>query len=142
MIYKKQKIINHNIDKLFDMVMDIEKYPQFLPWCSSAKIISQKSPANLTASLQISFKLIKLTYQSDVKYSKQDYIIAANAISGPFKALKNKWNFTKIDNSKTKVDFFIDFQFNSKILEKTIGSLFEIAAKKMIDAFEKRANSL
>ncbi len=144
----ESKILPHNAEEIFAIVMDIENYPQFLPWCKQAKIVEHISANNLTADLLISFKNIFEKYRSDVKYgaindeAANGYFVDVYAISGPFKKLINKWQFKNLAPNKCQIDFAIDFEFNSKLLNLMIGGIFESATKKMMSAFEQRAKTL
>jgi coenzyme Q-binding protein COQ10 len=127
------------IDKI---IMDIEKYPEFLPWCKKARIISENDDF-LTAELSVEFKGFTETYVSKVRRTveKGQYYIEVVAISGPFKLLKNIWSIKELDN-RAEVDFSIDFEFKSRILDMVIGMFFSTATEKMIGAFETRAGKL
>ncbi len=130
---------------LFDLVMDIEKYPQFLPWCKQTKIVRQISENNLEADLLVSFKNFFEKYRSDVKYGKNSeslYFVDVVAIQGPFKKLVNQWKFRDLENGKCEIEFFIDFEFNSFLLSKMLGGIFERATEKMMQSFEERARQL
>jgi coenzyme Q-binding protein COQ10 len=143
---QETKIFNHPPKKIYDLVMDIEKYPEFLPWCKGAKIIEVKSQNKLSADLLISFKGFLEKYRSLVvheKISENVYSIEVKAIDGPFKKLNTKWKFKAIENENNcEVNFFIDFEFNSFLLNKMIGAIFEKASQKMVNAFEERAEFL
>ncbi len=125
-----------------EIIMDIEKYPEFLPWCKKARII-EKNDDFLTAELFVEFKGFTESYVSKVITSSENnsYCIEVVAISGPFKLLKNIWTIKQLDNG-AKVDFSIDFAFKSRILDMIIGMVFSIATEKMIGAFEDRADEL
>ena len=131
---------------MYELVMDIEKYPEFLPWCKQAKIIEVLSPENLRADLLINFKSFFEKYRSDVKHGKlgeNSYFIDVVAIEGPFKKLVTKWIFKELEDQKScEVEFFIEFEFSSILLSKMIGMIFESASKKMINAFEERAKAI
>ncbi|NBV05919.1 MAG: type II toxin-antitoxin system RatA family toxin [Proteobacteria bacterium] len=143
--FSEKKILPHSAKKLYSLVMDIEKYPEFLPWCKSAKIIEIISADNLRADLLINFKGFFEKYRSDVKHGKTengDYFVDVVAIEGPFKKLINQWKITDLKNDSCEIEFFIDFEFNSVILSKVIGVIFEKATHKMMSAFEDRASAL
>jgi coenzyme Q-binding protein COQ10 len=145
--HKETKILPYAAKQMFDLVMDIEKYPQFLPWCANAKITDKISDRNLHADLIISFKGIKQKYSSDVRYWQDEngpFFVSVVAIDGIFKSLVNSWSFEDVKNDAgagCKVEFFIDFEFKSKILGKMIGLVFASATKKMIASFQKRAEN-
>ena len=145
--HKEIKILPYSAKQMFDLVMDIEKYPQFLPWCLAAKITNRLSDNHLNADLAINFKGFSQKYSSDVRSGKTDgneLLISVVAIDGPFKTLINSWQFKDISNNKREcqVEFFIDFEFRSKLFGKIIGMIFKKATEKMIDAFENRAKIL
>ena len=145
----ERKILPFSSKQMLEMITNIESYPQFLPWCSGAKIIEKIDQENLIASLNISFKGFSQKYISDVKIKKVDSsksIIEVKAIEGPFKNLINHWQIKELpiknNQSQVEIEFFIDFEFRSIILEKMMALVFEKATEKMIDAFEKRAHQL
>lgn len=137
--FHKNKLLPYHKADLYNLVLDIESYPEFIPWCKAARIISRKND-EIIAELVIEFKGFTEKYQSKITTNIQDktHIISVEAISGPFEHLSNIWKFTE-ENEQTKVDFFIDFKLKSFFLEQIIGIFFMKAAEKMIDAFEKRA---
>lgn len=137
------KILPYNPKDLFDLVMDVEAYPQFIPWCIAAKII-KKDPDITVAELAIKIKGFLDKYQSRIipKISnEQSYCIEVEAISGPFKYLNNSWKFLQEDTG-TRVEFFIDFSMKFSLLDKLVSLFFTEATREMIDAFEKRAQKL
>lgn len=141
---RKHKTLPYPAKDIYDLVMDIEKYPIFLPWCKNAKICDVSSKNNLCADLLINFKGFLKKYRSNVDHDFKDgiYKIDVNAISGPFKRLHNHWKISKIDDNNCDVEFYIDFEFDSKILTKLIGVIFERANEKVMGAFEQRAKDL
>lgn len=139
------KILPYSANQIYQLVMDIERYPQFLPWCKQAKIIEKISDENLRADLLINFKNFFEKYRSDVKHGKtapNSYFVDVIAIEGPFKSLVNKWKISDAKDGKCEVEFFIEFEFNSIILTKLIGTIFERATEKMMTAFEARAQEI
>ena len=139
------KTLPHRASSMYELVLDIEKYPEFLPWCKGAKITKIISAENLEADLLINFKSFFEKYSSNVEHKKNDdgsYLINVVVIRGPFKNLVNRWKFRDVGEKKCEVEFFIDFEFSSFLLTKMIGTIFEKAAEKMMDAFEKRATEL
>ena len=139
------KTLPYSAELIYQLVIDIEKYPEFLPWCKQAKIVRKISDNNLEADLLINFKSFFEKYRSDVKYKKDSqglYFIDVTAIEGPFKNLTNKWKISPLENGNCEVSFFIEFEFNSIILSKMIGTIFAKATEKMMSAFEERAKNL
>lgn len=148
--YTEKRILPYKTTDLFDLVMDIEKYPEFLPWVVGARILEQDKD-HLLADLIVRFKAFKGKYTSRVtfkrpKTAKNAGTINVSEVEGPFKYLTNLWKFEpcEIEDGKqgTIIDFYIDFEFNSMILEKMIGGMFEKASNKMINSFEERAKEL
>lgn len=143
--FTESKILPYSAPDIFNLVMDIEKYPEFIPWCKSAKIVEKISENNLQADLLISFKGIMQKYRSDVTYFQDEngvFFVKAVAIEGPFKKLENMWKISENGENSCKIEFFIDFSFNSLFLQKMIGLIFEKATKKMVLSFENRAKEL
>ena len=126
------------------MVLDIEKYPDFVPWCMEGKIYEKKETEDfieIKADLKVGKKFINEVYSSLVLYSKKkDTIIVAN-ISGPLKHLKNEWKFKEI-NKKTQLEFSIDFELKNSFLNIIMKNSFNFGLNKITDAFEDRANKL
>lgn len=129
----------YKAEAINQIILDVERYPEFLPWCSSAKIIL-KEEDYFIAELSILFKGFAEQYKSRIIPNRKNdiYSIEVEAISGPFKFLKNNWKIKSI-NDKSEVDFYISFQLKSKILDMVIGTVFSIAVEKMMNAFEMRA---
>lgn len=142
--HKETKTLKYSASQMFDLVMDVEKYPQFLPWCLAAKITKTFNKNHFEADLVINFKGFTQKYSSDVRASQTidgEFLISVVAIDGPFKSLVNSWQFKDIVGG-CEIEFFIDFEFKSMILGKMIGMIFEKATNKMIDAFDKRAQEI
>jgi coenzyme Q-binding protein COQ10 len=141
--FKHSYFSKYPIDDLFQLIIDIEEYPNFLPWCSAARIIDE-SEHLIIADLIIHFKAFTEHYRSQVELlppNKKTAEVNVSLISGPFKHLKNNWKLKKVKNG-TNIDFFIEFEFKSALLEKLIGLMFYKACKKMVTAFEDRAKFL
>ena len=130
--------------KLIEMVLDIEKYPEFVPWCLGSKIhdkVDKGETIEIKADLTIGKNFFRDTYKSFVIYNKSEDSIHVTNIQGPLKYLENKWFFRqKEDNSE--IDFHVDFELKNKILNMLMIKFFDIGLKKIADAFEKRAIEL
>ena len=139
-----KKIIPCKKKQLIDLVLDIEKYPDFVPWCISGKIHEKKESQDLIeikADLKVGKKFLNETYSSLVIFYKdKDKIIVTN-IGGPLTHLKNEWKFKEINNS-TQLEFEIDFELKNNILNTIMKKSFNFGLNKIADAFEKRANDL
>ena len=124
-ISKQEVIINHSAKKLYDIVLDIEKYPEFIPWCSSVRIRS-KTKKNIIGDLLVNYKYFNKTFTSDVRFDSDNLIINVIYINGPLKNLHNEWKFEKIQDKKTKVYFTIKFEFNNFVYQKSKNDLVMI----------------
>jgi len=131
-------------ENLIKMVLDIEKYPEFVPWCLGGKVHSKNDKGDkieITADLTIGKSFFKETYKSFVIYEKSTDSIHVTNVDGPLKHLENKWFFKQI-GEKSEVNFHIDFELKNKILNILMIKSFDIGLKKIANAFEKRAIEL
>ena len=131
-------------EQLIDLVLDIEKYPIFVPFCLSAKIYERKEQGELlsiVADLTIGKGPFKDTYKSDVKYYKDKDLIYVTNINGPLKHLENKWNFKEL-RGQTEVSFDVDFELKNSFLNIIMTKSFQYGLNKIADAFEKQANKI
>jgi len=131
-------------DNLIKMVLDIEKYPEFVPWCLDGKIHSKKDKENIveiTADLTIGKSFFNETYKSLVKYNKTSNSIYVTNMEGPLKHLENRWFFNQ-KGKNSEVNFHIDFELKNKVLNMFMIKSFDIGLKKIAEAFEKRAIEL
>ena len=136
-----KKIISCSKKNLIDMVLDIEQYPQFVPWCLDGKIHESKDFIEIKADLKVGKKFINETYSSLVLYSKKKDLITVTNIKGPLKHLKNEWKFKEINN-KTQLNFSIDFELQNSFLNMIMKNYFNFGLTKITDAFEQRAIKL
>lgn len=127
-------------EQMFDMVADVRRYPEFLPWTAAVRIRSD-SPTETIADLAVGFKAIKETFTSRVKKDRPQSI-EIDYIEGPLKYLHNEWSFEPAENGGTNVQFSVDFAFRSRIFEALAGQMFDRALRRMTGAFEARAAAL
>ena len=139
--HAEQRILPYRPDQLFDLVADIERYPEFLPWCVAARVRSRREN-EVIADLVIGFKMIRERFTSRVKLDRANRRIDVAYTEGPFKYLNNHWIFEETPEGATRLDFFVDFEFRSVMLQKIIGMLFNEAVRRMVAAFEGRAKAL
>ena len=131
-------------ENLIKMVLDIEKYPEFVPWCLAGKIHNKNDKGDeveITADLTIGKSFFKETYKSFVVYEKSKDLIYVTNMEGPLKYLENKW-FFKQKGENSEIDFYVNFELKNKILNMLMIKSFDIGLKKIADAFEKRAIEL
>jgi len=142
--HAEKRVLPYTPEQLFDLVADIEKYPEFLPWCVATRIRERKGEPGsetLISDMVIGFKMFREKFTSKVVCDKPQRIDVTYT-EGPFKYLNNHWVFEPAGEGKCEIDFFVDFEFKSKLFQKAIGVVFNEAVKKMISAFEKRADTL
>ena len=139
-----KRLIECNKKQLIDLVLDIEKYPTFVPYCIAAKVHEKKDTTdfiNIIADLTIGKGIFKDTYKSDVKFNKKDNSIYVTNIDGPLKYLDNKWTF-KDHKEGAEINFDVDFEIKNKFLNIIMTTSFQYGLDKIADAFQKRANQL
>ena len=139
-----KKLIECKKEQLIDLVLDIEKYPEFVPFCVDAKVYEKKEKSILlliVADLTIGKGPFKDTYKSDVKYNKKEDSIFVTNLDGPLKHLENTWHF-KEKNNITEVSFEVDFELKNEFLNIVMTKSFQFALDKIAEAFQKRAENL
>ena len=139
-----KRLIECKKEQLIDLVLDIEKYPQFVPFCLDSKIYEKIQKGDLIliiADLTIGKGPFKDTYKSDVKFNKKNDSIYVTNLDGPLKHLENKWHF-KEENNFTEVSFDVDFELKNDFLNIIMTKSFQFGLDKIADAFQKRAEEL
>ena len=137
--HAEKKILRHSPEQMFDLVADVQRYPEFLPWCVGARVLSRDEQV-LVADLTIGFKMFRETFRSRVGLDRPGHIHVTYE-TGPFRYLNNHWRFKPVPQG-VEVDFFVDFEFRSRILQMAIGVVFNEAVRLMVRAFERRAMML
>lgn len=143
--HSEKRQMPYSAQQMYDLVADIGSYPQFLPWCAASrerKRIPKGATEIIEADLVISFKVFRERFGSRVTLHPQDLRIDVEYLDGPFKFLVNHWQFTQLETGGCEVDFFVDFEFKSVILQKIIGVVFTQAMQRIVAAFESRADAL
>ena len=130
---------------MFDLVADVERYPEFVPLCRALKVRSRKPEADgretLIADMTVGYKLIREAFTSRVMLDKPRLKVTVHYIDGPFSRLENIWTFTnETEGEGSRVGFFIDYEFRSRTLSALMGSMFDVAFRKFAGAFERRAD--
>ena len=139
-----KKLIECKKEQLVNLVLDIEKYPEFVPFCIGSKVYEKKVQGNLLliiADLTIGKGPFKDTYKSDVKYNKNEDSIFVTNLDGPLKHLENTWYF-KEKNNVTEISFEVDFELKNEFLNIVMTKAFQFALDKIAEAFQKRAEVL
>jgi coenzyme Q-binding protein COQ10 len=143
--HAERRILPFTPDQLYALVSGIELYPQFLPWCLAARVNRRERDGEgrevLVADMVIGFKVFRERFTSKVTLDPERRTIHVAYVTGPMKHMTNRWVFLP-DPGGCEVDFFVDFEFRSRLLQKTIELLFHEAVKRMVAAFEARARQL
>ena len=138
--HAEQRILPYTAEQLFDLVADVERYPEFLPWCVGARIRERRDDV-IVADLLIGFRMVRERFTSRVILNRPHRIDVTYA-EGPFRYLQNRWLFEPTEDGGCRIDFFVDFEFRSRVLQTLIGALFNEAVRRMVAAFESRARQL
>ncbi|HLJ65347.1 MAG TPA: type II toxin-antitoxin system RatA family toxin [Stellaceae bacterium] len=138
--HAERRVLPYSDTQLFDLVADIERYPEFLPWCLGARV-REKSATLIVADLLIGFKMVRERFTSKVLLDRPRRIDVSYS-DGPFRYLNNHWLFEPLPDGTCRIDFYVDFEFRSRLLQKIIEVLFNEAVKRMVGAFEARAQAL
>ena len=146
--HAEKRLLPHTPDQLFRLVADVEKYPEFLPWCLAVRVRRREAVPEgdgggelVIADMAIGFKVFRERFTSRVECKAPDRIDVTYT-DGPFKYLNNHWVFEPAGDGQCEIDFYVDFEFRSAILQKAIGLVFNEAVQKMVNAFETRARAL
>ncbi len=142
--FETTRTVRHSPEKMFALVADVEKYPEFLPLCEALTVRSRKEREGrtiLVADMTVGYKAIRETFTSQVLLKPDENVIDVKYLDGPFKYLTNTWRFEPAPQG-CKVIFFIDYEFKSRILSAVMGAMFDRAFRMFSDAFEKRADKI
>jgi coenzyme Q-binding protein COQ10 len=138
--------VKHSASDMFDLVADVEKYPQFVPLCSALRVRERKAGGEgveiLVADMTIAFKLISETFKSRVTLDRPNLQILVEYLDGPFRRMENKWTFRSLAEKSCEVGFFISYEFRSRTLGMLMGAMFETAFRRFSTAFEERADKV
>ena len=131
---------------MFDLVADVEHYPEFVPLCRALTVKSrgqkQAGVEVLVADMTVAYKLVRETFTSRVTLDTPQRQILVEYLSGPFSHLQNRWRFHPVDEGACDVEFFIEYEFRSRVLAALMGAMFDAAFRRFADAFEKRADQI
>lgn len=139
-VHAEKRVVPHSPRELYDLVADVRRYPEFLPWCMASRIRHQDEK-ELTADLIIGFQMFRERFTSHVELDSEAFEIDVKYAEGPFRYLTNKWRFLPHPDG-CEIDFYVDFEFNSRLLQSVIETLFTEAVRRMVKAFEDRADVL
>jgi coenzyme Q-binding protein COQ10 len=138
--------VQHSPREMFDLVADVERYPEFVPLCRALKVKSRNAAGEgveiLIADMTVAYKLIQETFTSRVTLDKPKLRILVEYLDGPFSKLQNRWSFRPVGEAACEVEFFIAYEFRSRLLAALMGAMFDAAFRRFAVAFEKRADEI
>jgi coenzyme Q-binding protein COQ10 len=144
--YRTTRRVKHSAVKMFDLVADVDRYPEFVPMCESLHIRKRSGEADgveiIIADMTVAYKFIRETFSSRVTLDRPKLAILVEYLDGPFSHLENRWRFRPENEKSSEVDFFIAYEFRSKMLGMVMGALFDSAFRRFAEAFEKRADKI
>jgi len=144
--FSTRRRVKHAATDMFALVADVEKYPEFVPLCSALKVRS-RTPRDegvevLVADMTVAYKLVRETFTSRVTLDRPRLAILVEYLNGPFSRLQNRWTFHPAGEAACDVEFFIDYEFKSRVLAMLMGAMFDAAFRKFATAFERRADKI
>jgi len=137
--------VRHGADEMFDLVADVEQYPEFVPLCQSLKVrqrIQQDGKDVIVADMTVAYKLLRETFTSRVTLDRRNLQILVEYLEGPFRRLNNTWKFRAVESRVCDVEFFIAYEFRSRALGLLMGAMFDAAFRRFAAAFERRADQV
>jgi coenzyme Q-binding protein COQ10 len=144
--FSTKRRVRHGAVQMFDLVADVDKYPQFVPLCQALKVKSRTPKGEgvevMVADMTVAYKLIRETFTSRVTLDRPNLAILVEYLNGPFSHLENRWTFAPQDEESCDVAFSLDYEFKSRMLAMLMGAMFDTAFRRFADAFEKRADQL
>ena len=144
--FSSKRRVHHSAPQMFDLVADVERYPEFVPLCRSLKI-RQRTPKPdgteiVIADMTVSFKLVREAFTSRVTLDRPNLKILVEYLQGPFSHMQNRWTFRPAGDQACEVEFFIDYEFRSRTLGMLMGGMFDLAFRRFAAAFEARADEV
>jgi coenzyme Q-binding protein COQ10 len=144
--FANKRRVRHSATQMFDLVADVERYPEFVPLCKALKIRQRSTKPDgtevIVADMTVSFKLVREAFTSRVTLDRTNHKIIVEYLQGPFSHLENRWTFEAKSESECDVGFFIAYEFKSRMLGVLMGTMFDAAFQRFAAAFEKRADQV
>jgi coenzyme Q-binding protein COQ10 len=144
--FTTRRRVRHTAADMFDLVADVERYPEFVPLCKSLKVRQRiQEPEGVEvviADMTVSYKLVRETFTSRITLDRANLQILVEYLEGPFSHLENRWTFHPIGERACEVEFFIDYEFRSRTLGMLMGAMFDVAFRRFAGAFEQRADRI
>lgn len=145
-VFTTKRRVQHSAERMFDLVADVERYPQFVPLCRNLKVrrrdTKEQGVEILIADMTVAYKLIRESFRSRVTLDRPKLQIVVEYLEGPFSHLENRWTFHPAGESACEVEFFIDYEFRSRTLGLLMGAMFDAAFRRFAAAFEHRADKI
>jgi coenzyme Q-binding protein COQ10 len=144
--FRTKRRVRHTAANMFDLVADVERYPEFVPLCQSLRVRRRTQTGEgietVVADMTVAYKVMRETFTSRVTLDKPNLKIDVEYLDGPFSRLDNQWNFTPVAENVCDVEFFISYAFKSRVLGMLMGTVFEAAFRRFAEAFERRADAV
>jgi len=144
--FNSRRLVNHSAPQMFDLVADVERYPEFVPLCSALKVRQRTAKPDGTeiviCDMTVSFKLVREAFTSRVTLDRANLKILVEYLQGPFSNLENRWTFEPKSETSCDVGFYLAYEFKSRMLAMLMGTMFDTAFKRFASAFEKRADMI
>jgi coenzyme Q-binding protein COQ10 len=138
--HEEKRVLPHTAEQVFGVVADVEKYDEFLPWCTGVRVFRREGNMFM-ADLMIGYKVIREKFTSKVELFPHERI-RVTYMTGPMKHLNNDWRFTDSGDGSCTIDFFIEFEFRNRLFEKLVGAVFDEIVRRMVGAFVARVDAL
>jgi coenzyme Q-binding protein COQ10 len=142
--FSTKRRVQHSAQDMFDLVADVEKYPDFVPMCSAMRVRSSTDKGDgitvMVATMTVAYKLIRQSYTSRATLDRPNLTILVEYLDGPFKRMQNRWTFHPQGEHACDVEFYIDYEFRSRTLAALMGAVFDTVFRRMAAAFEQRAD--
>ncbi len=144
--FTTKRRVRHPASDMFDLVADVERYPEFVPLCRDLKV-RRRAPGDdgtevVVADMTVAYKLVRETFRSRVTLERPKLQILVEYLEGPFSHMQNRWTFRPEGEDACEIEFFIDYEFKSRMLGMLMGAMFEAAFRRFADAFERRADQV
>jgi coenzyme Q-binding protein COQ10 len=156
--FSTRRRVRHSADDMFDLVADIERYPEFVPLCSAMRVVRRTQMADreiVVAEMQVAYKLIRESFTSRVTLLRGERTILVEYLNGPFRRMENRWTFRPVGHGAAgmaaapetapaacEIEFFISYEFRSRVLGLLMGTMFDTAFRRFASAFESRADAV
>ena len=144
--FTNKRQVAHASREMFDLVADVERYPEFVPLCRKLQVLKRSTGADgtetIVADMTVAYKLVRETFTSRITLDRPKLQILVEYLEGPFSHMENRWSFRPVDDANCEVEFFISYEFRSRMLAMLMGAMFDLAFRRFAAAFERRADEI